>query len=287
MRNLRRAPRATPAARLPAPMTAPFPRHRRPAHRRAVRGDNPSGETVLHILSERCAGGGSSWKAGPAGAEGEESAGRRADADPGEAGGDDDADRVAGGASRKKGVRGRAEEALEALGRVSPATNRPYPLTMVCETWRVARSSVYVLRARLGGPLTSDRRQPGKRGPKTALSDEDLVAEIRPQSNSDHTDIHDPALENQRGTYGRHRGSGSVPRRFPPPLPRPLLASRPRRARRAHRSRRNHLRRRPCCQGGRRQRTRTTRTLPRSLRWPRVPGAGTGPESAPAGVMRK
>ena len=62
---------------------------------------------------------------------------------------------------------------------MSPSTNRPYPLTMVCETWRVARSSVYALRARLGGPLTSDGRQPGKRGPKTALSDEELVEEIR------------------------------------------------------------------------------------------------------------
>ena len=68
----------------------------------------------------------------------------------------------------KKGVRGRAEEALEAVGRVSPATRRPYPLTVVCEAWRVARSSVYALRARLGGPLEADH-QPGKRGPKTAL----------------------------------------------------------------------------------------------------------------------
>ena len=50
---------------------------------------------------------------------------------------------------------------------------------MVCETWRVARSSVYALRAQQGGPLTSDRQQPGKRGAKTALSDEELVGEIR------------------------------------------------------------------------------------------------------------
>ena len=50
---------------------------------------------------------------------------------------------------------------------------------MVCETWRVARSSVYALRARLGGPPEADRRQPGKRGPKTALSDEELVEEIQ------------------------------------------------------------------------------------------------------------
>ena len=62
---------------------------------------------------------------------------------------------------------------------MSPATRRRYPLTMVCETWRVARSSVYALRTRLGEPLQADRRQPGKRGPKTALSDEELVEEIR------------------------------------------------------------------------------------------------------------
>ena len=62
---------------------------------------------------------------------------------------------------------------------MSPATRRPYPLTMVCETWRIARSSVYALRARLDGPLDPDRRQPGKRGPKTAQSDEELLAEIR------------------------------------------------------------------------------------------------------------
>ena len=60
---------------------------------------------------------------------------------------------------------------------MSPATRRRYPLTMVCETWRVARSSVYALRARVGGPPESDRRQPGKRGPKTALSHEELLQE--------------------------------------------------------------------------------------------------------------
>ena len=68
---------------------------------------------------------------------------------------------------------------VEARGRVNPATNRRYPLTMVCETCRVARSSVYALRAQQGGPLNSDRRHPGKRGPKTALSDEERVEEIR------------------------------------------------------------------------------------------------------------
>ena len=61
---------------------------------------------------------------------------------------------------------------------MSRATNRPYPLTMVCETWRVARSNVYALCARRGDRPESDRRQPGKRGLKTALSDEELAGEI-------------------------------------------------------------------------------------------------------------
>jgi len=38
---------------------------------------------------------------------------------------------------------------------------------------------VYELRARRGERPDSDRRQPGKRGPKTALSDEELLQEIR------------------------------------------------------------------------------------------------------------
>ena len=39
-------------------------------------------------------------------------------------------------------------------GRVSPGTQRPYPLTMICEVYRVPRSSVYaaVAPARVVGP---------------------------------------------------------------------------------------------------------------------------------------
>ncbi|WP_423924675.1 hypothetical protein [Candidatus Palauibacter sp.] len=48
------------------------------------------------------------------------------------------------------------------------------PLKLLCAAWRVPRSSVYPLRSAPGGA-----EQPGKRGPKTALSDEELVAEIR------------------------------------------------------------------------------------------------------------
>ena len=95
-----------------------------------------------------------------------------ADAGAGEACGDDDACGAPGGAARKMG--GRPEEALEARGRVSPSTGRAYPLTLVCAVWRVPRSSVYALRHSVAGG-----RKPGKRGPRTELSDGELVAEIR------------------------------------------------------------------------------------------------------------
>ena len=57
---------------------------------------------------------------------------------------------------------------------MSRSTGRPYPLTLVCEAWRVPRSSVYALRSAPGGD-----GKPGKRGPKTELGDEELVEEIR------------------------------------------------------------------------------------------------------------
>lgn len=56
----------------------------------------------------------------------------------------------------------------------SPSTSRAYPLTMICQVWRVARSSVYATAAPLGAaPVRS------KRGPKTLVSDPDLVGAIR------------------------------------------------------------------------------------------------------------
>ena len=59
---------------------------------------------------------------------------------------------------------------------MSPGTGRLYPLTMICEVWRVGRSTVYAARDReeSGGPAGLK-----KRGPKTKLSDEELVEEIR------------------------------------------------------------------------------------------------------------
>jgi transposase InsO family protein len=57
---------------------------------------------------------------------------------------------------------------------VSPSTRRRYPLTMLCQVWRVARSSVYAAAApRAPAPARS------KRGPKTAVSDGEVLAAIR------------------------------------------------------------------------------------------------------------
>jgi transposase InsO family protein len=56
---------------------------------------------------------------------------------------------------------------------VSPSTGRRYPLTMVCAIYHVARATVYVQTA-----VTVDVA-PGKRGPHTSGTDDDLVAAIR------------------------------------------------------------------------------------------------------------
>ena len=60
---------------------------------------------------------------------------------------------------------------------VSPGTGRRYPLTLICQVFRVSRSSVYAAQAppAPAGP-------PGKRGPKTRWVDAELVAGIRVRS---------------------------------------------------------------------------------------------------------
>lgn len=58
---------------------------------------------------------------------------------------------------------------------MSEGTGKRYPLTMICEVWRVPRSTVYA--ARHGSEGTG--LKPQKRGPKTDLSDEELLVEIR------------------------------------------------------------------------------------------------------------
>lgn len=58
---------------------------------------------------------------------------------------------------------------------VSPSAGRPYGLVFTCRVLEQARSTVYALRARASTPPSP----PGKRGPKTAWSDEELTELIR------------------------------------------------------------------------------------------------------------
>jgi putative transposase len=58
---------------------------------------------------------------------------------------------------------------------VSPTTGGRYPLTMICDVWSVARSTVYQAQDQ----AKDEPRESMKRGPKTELSDEALVEAIR------------------------------------------------------------------------------------------------------------
>jgi transposase InsO family protein len=58
---------------------------------------------------------------------------------------------------------------------VSPSAQRPYGLVRVTRVWRVARSTVYLLRSRAEGLAPPAK----KRGPRGGMSDEALLAGIR------------------------------------------------------------------------------------------------------------
>ena len=66
------------------------------------------------------------------------------------------------------------EEAAAMRRAVSPGTGRR-SLTMICAIFRVPRSTVYL--AMVAAPVTVVIR--GKRGPKTAVSDSEIVTAIR------------------------------------------------------------------------------------------------------------
>lgn len=59
---------------------------------------------------------------------------------------------------------------------ISPAAGKPYGIQRVCEVWEVSRSTFYTRKARLESPCLAT---PAKRGPKTPLSDEELLVLIR------------------------------------------------------------------------------------------------------------
>ena len=61
---------------------------------------------------------------------------------------------------------------------MSPWTGKLYPLVLICRIWRVARSSVYTHSKQVEAAPESNL-VPVKRGPKTRLSDAELVEQIR------------------------------------------------------------------------------------------------------------
>src|SRR3712207_4695595 len=60
----------------------------------------------------------------------------------------------------------------------SPATGRCYGVARVCRVWEVPRSSFYAVR-QAGADDTTAKASPAHRGPKPAISDQDLLAAIR------------------------------------------------------------------------------------------------------------
>src|SRR5438552_1973541 len=106
-------------------------------------------------------------------AAGHAGGGARAQAGAGEGRRADDEARDRGVVPGKKRLRGGVAEVEALRGAVSPGTHERYPVTLLCEALHAPRSSVYA-----AGVATSPA-DGGKRGPKTALTDDELVVEIR------------------------------------------------------------------------------------------------------------
>lgn len=83
-------------------------------------------------------------------------------------------------------------------GTASFATSRPYGVKLVCRTWEQPRSSYYASRGNSGPQFRL--AQAGKRGPKTTLSDAELLEMIR-------TDLHTSPFqgEGHRKVWARLR----------------------------------------------------------------------------------
>jgi hypothetical protein len=60
----------------------------------------------------------------------------------------------------------------------SPGTGHRYGVARVCQVWEVPRSSFYAAR-QAGAEDTGAEAGPARRGPKPAISDQDLLAAIR------------------------------------------------------------------------------------------------------------
>ena len=60
----------------------------------------------------------------------------------------------------------------------SAATGRRYGVARVCQVWEVPRSTFYAAQ-QAGAAAAGSKPSPARRGPKPAISDEDLLAAIR------------------------------------------------------------------------------------------------------------
>src|SRR5918998_1257638 len=86
-------------------------------------------------------------------------------------------ERAAAGPHRSPRPFGPQEVAVMAEA-ASPATGRPYGVARVCRVWEVARSSFYAAR-QAGADGTEPIARPARRGPKPAISEQDLPTAIR------------------------------------------------------------------------------------------------------------
>lgn len=91
---------------------------------------------------------------------------------------------------------------------MSPGTGRRYPLQMICAVWRVSRSTVYAQRQR-STDTTAEYR---KRGPKTPISDDEVLAGIRAvlEESPFHTEGHKKVRARLKAKKGICVGRGRV-----------------------------------------------------------------------------
>ena len=64
-------------------------------------------------------------------------------------------------------------------GSTSPLARRRYGIARVCSAWKIPRSTFYAQSVPAGDPLLPAAKNHAKRGPKTALDDDALLALIR------------------------------------------------------------------------------------------------------------
>ena len=78
----------------------------------------------------------------------------------------------------KRGLCWQAEAVWAMSREASPSTNKRYPLGMVCQVWRFSKATCYRHQG-VEAPLAGQEEEKAKRGPKPAISDEELLEAIR------------------------------------------------------------------------------------------------------------